>query len=93
MHEEDLELLVGGLEEWRATPGWQDPEAQGMLDRWEEDARRRVEQVEDLPRELWYRVYEAPDTGEDDGRSKSNDVYAEDGPSARAPRGGQEGSL
>jgi hypothetical protein len=91
MHEEDLELLVGGLEEWRATPGWQDPEAQGMLDRWEEDARCRVEQAEDLPRELWYRVYEAPDTEEDDERSKSNDVYAEDGPSARAPRGGQEG--
>jgi len=59
MRESDLQTVAGmgaGVE-LRDDPGWQAPEAQALLDSWEEAARLRLEQAEGLPpgrwRELW----------------------------------------
>ena len=59
LREADLATAVGAdLEEYRDDPGWQDEEAQRLLDDWQEDARRGLEWVEDNP-ERWQEVYEA----------------------------------
>ena len=59
IRESDLETVAGGgvAAELRDVPGWQSPEAQQILDEWEDDARRRLEQAEDLPPERWCEVW------------------------------------
>ena len=60
MREDDLEVVAGGsvVDHLRDIPGWQSPDAQTTLDKWEEGARRQLEQTEGLPREEWGQVYE-----------------------------------
>ena len=49
MHRDDLDEAAGGgvVGILRDGPGWQSPESLNLLDEWEEDARRRLERVED----------------------------------------------
>jgi hypothetical protein len=47
----------GTIAAYRDTPGWQDSEAQDLLDSWQQDAARRVELVEELGEE-WRGVYQ-----------------------------------
>lgn len=49
MHREDLETVAGGgvVGIFRDSAGWTSPESLDLLDEWGEDARRRLERVED----------------------------------------------
>jgi hypothetical protein len=60
MRRQDLETISGkGAEaSLRDSIGWQIPEAQQILDEWEEDARRRLAEAEGLPPERWGEGYE-----------------------------------
>jgi len=48
MHAEDLATVAGGgvAGQLRAGKGWESPESVELLDAWEEDARRRLERLE-----------------------------------------------
>ncbi len=49
MHAEDLDTVAGGgvAGQLRAGKGWESPESVELLDAWEEDARQRLERIED----------------------------------------------
>ena len=49
MHRDDLAEAAGGgvVGILRDGPGWRSPESLDLLDEWEEDARRRLDRVED----------------------------------------------
>jgi hypothetical protein len=54
----------GDVGDLRESPGWQDSEAQQRLDEWQEDARRRLAQVEELG-DQWREAYEFDVNDED----------------------------
>jgi hypothetical protein len=59
VHRHDLELLNGGADRQRLVPGWQSESAQAMVDRWKDQARRRLERL--VNGEDFRRVYEGYD--------------------------------
>ena len=63
MRRHDLETVSGsGVRAFvRDSPGWQSPEAQQLLDEWEEGTRRRLERAKDLPPERWHEVWGSKD--------------------------------
>ncbi len=67
MYRDDLEDAAGAgtVGMLRASGGWQTPEAAELLDLWEEDARRRLELIQDLPPERWGEVYEDDHEGDE----------------------------
>ena len=63
MRRHDLETVSGnGVRAFvRDSPGWQTLEAQQILGKWEDDARKRLEQADDLPSERWCEVWGSKD--------------------------------
>jgi hypothetical protein len=59
MRRQDLETVsgIGADASSRDSIGWQTPEAERMLDEWQEDARRRVQKAEGLPPERWGEIW------------------------------------
>lgn len=49
LHAEDLDTVAGGgaVGQLRDSGGWESPEGAGLLDSWEDDARRRLARVEE----------------------------------------------
>jgi hypothetical protein len=55
----DLEIAAGGgvVGQFRESLGWQSEEAHELLDDWERDAHRRLEQAKSLPPKRWCEVW------------------------------------
>ena len=66
MRRSDIESVEGrGVEaQLRESIGWQSPEAQQALDKWEQEARRRLELAKDLLPERWCEVWGVDDQEE-----------------------------
>jgi hypothetical protein len=43
---QDRDMVDGEADEWRSSPGWEGAEDQALVDAWEADARRRLEEIE-----------------------------------------------
>jgi hypothetical protein len=63
MRRSDLEVAEGGgvVGVFRQSRGWQSEEARELLDSWERDAHRRLEQAQDLSPERWREVWGVDD--------------------------------
>jgi hypothetical protein len=59
LRQDDLEIAAGRgvVVQLRKSVGWQSEEALATLKEWEEDARRRLGQAENLPPERWCEVW------------------------------------
>jgi hypothetical protein len=46
LYRHDVDMVEGEADVYRRAPGWDDEEAQQLVDDWEEAARRRMEAIE-----------------------------------------------